>query len=201
MTGGADLEADAFAVRAVDITAYAIGAPHERQRIYWAAERLEHATGVGRLEGWPERQGWQRESALAGAAVQGRMGQSDSIRELQPEGRFGDERGRFSDADTRGMGNAMREGSSIGPTNTGSMGYQDGGCPRHPVERPNDPGFWRDAEDVYCGWDGKVRRAEPRIPWVVDGFPGRAFAFAAYGNAVVVPLAEAVIAAYLDCRP
>lgn len=197
----ADLEKQAFAVRPVDVTAYAVGAPHERQRIYWIAERLgdtdsawelqqegrisgergrslhatetrglEHATGIGWREGRPEQPRRERQPSSTEPAI------------------------------SSGLGNAMREGRPIGETQSGSMGREDGGCARDPTQRSDDTGFWHDAEDIWCEWDQKWRRAKPSIPMLVDGLPGRVHEFTIFGNAVVAPLAQEVVAAYLDCR-
>ena len=197
----ADLESDAYAFRSVDVTAFAVNAPHERQRLYWIAQRMGDAASIGRREGRPERSGWQRKLASAEPTIPRELGDPHDIGKLQSQGRVRDIRGWPSDTDACGMGDSLREGWPIGQTIAGSLGCEDGGRQRHPVERSDDAGFWRDAEDIFCDWDKKIRRAKPCIPMLVDGFPGRVAAFSAFGNAIVAPLAAEVIRAYMDCRP
>src|SRR6185312_11628216 len=100
----ADLENDAFAFRAVDVTAFAVNAPHQRQRLYWIAERLGNTTSLGRREGRSEQSGWQRKLASTEPAI------------------------------PCGLGDSLREGWPIGQTIAGSLGCGDGGRQRHPVE-------------------------------------------------------------------
>lgn len=191
----ADLAAEAYAVRGVDVTAYAIGAPHERQRLYWlghanrpreqqpkghigdirgrtgntdAPRRMEHAAGIGRREGWPEQQG--RIGVLSPASADAQSG----------------------------MGNAVRTRSPISEAKSGGMGPEDGRCTGYSTQRPDDPGFWAHTETIWCEWDQKWRRSKPEISWLVDGLPGRVGAFAAYGNAVIPQIAAEVIASYLE---
>jgi DNA (cytosine-5)-methyltransferase 1 len=196
-----DLENDAFAVRPVDVTAFAVNAPHERQRLYWIAERLGNATSIGRREGRSEQPRRQRESASSVTAISGGMGDPDRLWQLQSQGRVSEQRRRAGNSDARWLGNAMREGPSLGPAIPGGVGHPNGGCEGHPTERSDDASFWHDAEDVFCAWDGKTRRSQPCIPMLVDGFSGRVAAFSAFGNAIVAPLAAEVIAAYMDCHP
>lgn len=59
----ADLEGSGYACGAVDICAAGIGAPHIRQRQWWIAEAVEHATRDGRIERWAEP---GRRSAVGG---------------------------------------------------------------------------------------------------------------------------------------
>src|SRR5690606_6008238 len=42
----ADLEAMGYAVRAADLCAAGVGAPHIRQRLWFVAQRVDHATGA-----------------------------------------------------------------------------------------------------------------------------------------------------------
>ncbi len=59
-------------------------------------------------------------------------------------------------------------------------------------------GFWGSADWLFCR-DGKWRPVKPGISPLVDGVAGRVGQLRAYGNAIVAPVAEAFIAAYLDC--
>lgn len=58
-------------------------------------------------------------------------------------------------------------------------------------------GFWRDADWLFCR-DGKWRPVKPGIKPLVNGTPGRVGQLRAYGNAIVAPVAEAFIRAYME---
>ncbi|QHM73016.1 hypothetical protein C7M51_03357 [Mixta intestinalis] len=58
-------------------------------------------------------------------------------------------------------------------------------------------GFWAGSDWVFCR-DGKWRPVKPGLKPLVDGVAGRVGQLRAYGNAIVAPVAEAFIAAYLD---
>ncbi|MCI4427742.1 MAG: DNA cytosine methyltransferase [Burkholderiales bacterium] len=64
-------------------------------------------------------------------------------------------------------------------------------CAAHPVN-----GFWRDADWLLCR-DGNWRPVEPGSFPLVDGAASRVGRLRAYGNAVVAPVAQEFIAAYL----
>ena len=68
------------------------------------------------------------------------------------------------------------------------------------LERTGGAGFWDGAARIICH-DGKARRAESRIPLLVDGFPGRVAAWRGFGNAIVAPLAAEVIKALMETLP
>lgn len=58
-------------------------------------------------------------------------------------------------------------------------------------------GFWRDADWLFCR-DGKWRPVKPGLKPLVNGTPGRVGQLRAYGNAIVAPVAEAFIRAYME---
>jgi DNA (cytosine-5)-methyltransferase 1 len=60
--------------------------------------------------------------------------------------------------------------------------------------------FWSD-HIWLTGADGRSRRAEPSIPLLAHGIPGRVGKLRAYGNAIVPPLAAEVIKAFMECEP
>jgi DNA (cytosine-5)-methyltransferase 1 len=104
--------------------------------------------------------------------------------------------GRAADgrADARGD-----VGDAIGARLEGQRRHGNtGGRPNEarPVAAPNGT-FWSDAEWLTCH-DGKARRAQPGIPMLVDGLPGRVAAWRGFGNAINPVLAAEVIAAFLD---
>jgi DNA (cytosine-5)-methyltransferase 1 len=58
-------------------------------------------------------------------------------------------------------------------------------------------GFWADAEWVYCR-DNKYRPVEPGTFPLVNGATNRVGRLRGYGNAIVAPVAQAFIEAYLN---
>lgn len=57
-------------------------------------------------------------------------------------------------------------------------------------------GYWRDADWLLCR-DGKWRPVEPGTFPLADGIAGRVGRLRAYGNAIVAPVAEEFIRAYM----
>lgn len=58
-------------------------------------------------------------------------------------------------------------------------------------------GFWASADWLLCR-DGKWRPVKPGLKPLVNGVAGRVGQLRAYGNAIVAPVAESFIAAYLE---
>lgn len=58
-------------------------------------------------------------------------------------------------------------------------------------------GFWGSADWIFCR-DGKWRPVKSGLKPLVDGVAGRVGQLRAYGNAIVAPVAEAFISAYLE---
>jgi DNA (cytosine-5)-methyltransferase 1 len=57
--------------------------------------------------------------------------------------------------------------------------------------------YWSDADWINCH-DGKARRAQSGIRFLVDGLPGRVDLWRVGGNAIVPEAAAEVIAAFMD---
>ena len=68
--------------------------------------------------------------------------------------------------------------------------------------RPTGPvnGRWSDADWLFCR-DGKWRPVEPGTFPLANGAPARVGRLRAYGNAINAEAAEAIIRAYMECRP
>lgn len=73
---------------------------------------------------------------------------------------------------------------------------------RTPAERHllRNGTYWSDAEWITCH-DGKARRAQSGIRFLVDGLPGRVDLWRVGGNAIVPEAAAEVIAAFMDVTP
>lgn len=65
----------------------------------------------------------------------------------------------------------------------------------HNTKKTN--GYWRDADWLYCT-DDKWRPVESGTFPLVNGIAGRVGRLRAYGNAIVAPVAEGFIKAYMD---
>ena len=195
----ADMEIAGFAFAGFDLCAAGFGAPHIRQRLFWVADadsefmeasiecgpggRIELADS-GSLIGVDyakcERRNAGRNRDYSGYVRQ----QSGAISEA----------GRLADTNSDGREGWLsgRESSQREVIN-GSAGCNGAACGTNAVN-----GFWGSADWLFCR-DGKWRPVKPGISPLVDGVAGRVGQLRAYGNAIVAPVAEAFIAAYLDC--
>ncbi len=93
-------------------------------------------------------------------------------------------------ADTSCAGPSHGRGGTAQPI----IATDGGGCgPAHA-----DPlnGFWSGADWIFCR-DGKWRPVKPGISPLANGVAGRVGQLRAYGNAIVAPVAEAFIKAYM----
>ena len=220
----ADLEGEGYAARAVDFPACSVDAPHQRNRLYWIAVEggcgvLDHRVGSG-LErhaghgdggGRPEqgrpvaeadgaecglppqpdtsRFHGQRPGSLVGQARTSE-GEGHQWQRIWPHYRqHADDRGQYGlqpDAD-RG-GRAGRQEGEIG------FAFERTASQRSVLRNGT---YWSDAEWIECH-DGKARRAQSGIRFLVDGLPGRVDLWRVGGNAIVPEAAAEVIAAFMD---
>ena len=167
----ADLEGAGYAVGAVDLCAAGVGAPHIRQRLFFVAERVDHALGA-RMEGLAgDGDGSGGRTRAAGPASE--AGYAIGLAHAQ-------RRGRQSWAISSGRPEAVvaskdSESSRPGPTN----------------------GHWRDPDWLFCR-DGKWRPVERGTFPLAHGAPQRVGRLRGYGNAIVAQAAAAVIRAYME---
>lgn len=199
------LERTEYAFAGFDLCAAGFGAPHIRQRLFWVADadsqfmetsikcrergRTEFANGCciswladtnrdgweGRLSG---RKSAQREVINGSAGCNGAACGMAHAKHLQrqepaPAGCF-DELPGERNQDSKAL-----------------AGF-GGNSGTHAVN-----GFWGSADWLFCR-DGKWRPVKPGLKPLVNGPAGRVGQLRAYGNAIVAPVAEAFIAAYLE---
>ena len=195
----ADLENADYAFAGFDLCAAGFGAPHIRQRLFWVADsdsefmetpiecgqggRIELADsgsliGVDYAKCERRNAGWHRDYSGYVRQQSGAISETGRLADTNSDGR----EGRLSG----------REGSQREVIN-GSAGCNGAACGTNAVN-----GFWGSADWLFCR-DGKWRPVKPGISPLVDGVAGRVGQLRAYGNAIVAPVAEAFIAAYLDC--
>lgn len=221
------LEAAGYAAWALDIPAAGIGAPHIRQRCFFAAVDLRFAPGgladrddaglEGRGQPGRERAS-QRPAGPGGLAVGLEHGASDGRQQRRAEPvRRGLARGRGACGLADGTGQRWNgRQDTAGPG--GRLGAE-AGCSAGERSRPTDS-FWRDADWLFCR-DGKWRPAERSFFGMDDGVSGglvhgRAFVPAShplapshkdarrvmrlrgYGNAIVPQAAAEAIAIARD---
>lgn len=188
-----DLEATNYAVGAVDLCAAGFGAPHIRQRLYWVVD----SDNAG-LEGWkgmPER---SAEFPAGSGCMDGRMahatgGEQPGSRNQRQAGRNEYSNscaaGRLDNSECLGW-RARRNWN-----NAGNDGQQLDAAVKNDTASPTN-GYWRDADWLFCR-DGKWRPVESGTFTLVDGVAGRVGKLRAYGNAIVAPVAEEFIRAYM----
>ncbi len=194
-----DLEDEDYAIRAVDIPACAVDAPHQRQRLFWVA--MDDGFGAGR-EGQPgdgargERRPRSPRSiapaddlVFSDANGCGRAGRAKAPERSAPGGASAERASRslLTGADEpllQGQSSA-REQSQL---ESNASAFRNGSC-------------WSDAEWIVSPIDGKARRAKPGIRFLVDGLSGRVDLWRIGGNAIVAPLAAQVLEALMECLP
>lgn len=215
---GTDLEGDGFAARTVDFPACSIDAPHQRNRMYWIAVAI-----ADQFDGWSGAGGGDRKEALnvsdAGVvadgagirqqvplarrqpAVKGPFDHSHQdggissdavVAVIQRQSSAGHEPDNRADASLHA--DADRGGRAGRPESQIGLAFE-----RAPSQRPllRNGSYWSEADWIACH-DGKARRAQSGIRFLVDGLPGRVDLWRVGGNAIVPEAAAEVIAAFMD---
>jgi len=150
----ADLEADHYSSRAVDIPALAVNAPHIRQRLYWVARSLVDAQGVsddGALQ-QGQRQNIPR-SVDASGGVGGDVENASHHRAGGDAGASGDGGRSALGAGPKGLRQTHRQGGAGGSDARGISHMADTGCEQR-AERcesrpPSENRTDRSEEDIY----------------------------------------------------
>ncbi|EBB7650417.1 DNA cytosine methyltransferase [Salmonella enterica subsp. enterica serovar Oranienburg] len=169
-----DLEEAEYAVAVVDLCAAGFGAPHIRQRLFWVADP-DNDSRERRLSGGQDS---QRE------VVNGSSGCGGTDSRLA----YVDNEQRPLAVPARGHEDLARQWNKNSEEVAG-FSSDSGTSPVNSV--------WRDADWLFCR-DGKWRPVKPGLKPLVNGTPGRVGQLRAYGNAIVAPVAEAFIRAYME---
>lgn len=191
-----DLENAGYAAAALDLCAAGVGHP---------VEPLPDVRGADAMRaGRPERRPRSGVGPAAGGGSADRMDNADNARLEGPGRRHQAEGGRVAPTGSAstagefgGLADTHRNGRHQGRergTEAGGYGaFRDG-----TADRPGPTnGHWRAADWLGCR-DGKWRPVEPGAFPLAHGVASRVGRLRAYGNAIVAPLAEEVIRAFLD---
>lgn len=173
----ADLEGAGYAVGTVVLGAHSVGAPHQRQRLYWGAVRLADSGSlqpgrrVCRSGEGAEAAGEWPSSEPIGPGNSGGMADTESKRYAQSANDGGRRKGvpAARQAECRSW-----HGSGVGGLgdSTGHDQRREGEC--SPGDRRQSAaggsGFWSKYDITFCR-DGKTRRIKSRLLPVVARLP------------------------------
>jgi DNA (cytosine-5)-methyltransferase 1 len=166
-----DLEGEGYTVGVSDLCSAGFGAPHIRQRLHFVAH-----------SGLPQR----------GTILAGRDDNNWNVA-LREEGT-----GRITE---RGLACPVVNPESVGlERGIDAPSARSGGGRRSAASiegRGCVGGFWSDAEWLW-GRDNKWRAVEPGTFPLAHGAAARVGRLRGYGNAIVAPVAEAFVRAYMD---
>jgi len=175
-----DLEAESYAVGHAVLGAHSVNSPHQRQRLWFVANRLPDAKHQTR----PDQQFNQS----------GRWGSPGPECESVPRasGSDGGRRSRMGDAISEGSQRFSRHGNRV-DRQVREETEQAGSVSASGVQ----PAAWDSAEWVNCE-DGRKRRIKPGIEPLVDGLPGQVALLRGAGNAIVPQVGAMFVNAFLD---
>lgn len=220
----ADLAQENYSAGMVVFPACGIGAPHQRQRLYWVAENtLVNNEDNGRYRGTTTcrntgRQGSKSEQDNR-ADVWDKSGRSSKAIPLANSnsllrGRIADDQGNGEAVATRSDAGAVDRAVCFGSLANSITERPQGGLPERTysewqdqhghvgcsdtTDRPNATnGYWADPDWLYCR-DNKWRPVRPRSFPLADGATNRVGRLRGYGNAIVAPQAQAFIEAVFE---
>ena len=169
-----DMENQGYATGMVVLPANFVGAPHKRDRLFYAAERMANTNRNGWSEGSGKTEQEWRESVSQGSEVR------DNIDDSSQAG--------------RSMGDTEREGLE------GHAWADDGqGGRTQAIRSSSEAGFWSGTGIVQCR-DGKHRPAptEPALFPLANGISNRVGILRGAGNAIVPQVGAEVIRAFME---
>jgi DNA (cytosine-5)-methyltransferase 1 len=197
-----DMEGVGYAFGALAFPSAGIGAPHIRDRTYWAGRLGD--TDFARLErlwrGYSTALGYGEGAVRPAAAPGGAVRLADADRQRGQGGHVllesGDDgHGRAAG----GLADAARGGRLEGLGSDGELPARDGSADHGQLDGHGRPGptngFWRDADWLFCR-DGRWRPVESGTFPLAHGVPDRVALLRGAGNAVNVYAAKAFIEAF-----
>ncbi len=208
-----NLEEAEYAVAVVNLCAAGIGAPHIRQRLFWVADAT-YKQHQKRLSGCAEshrpRSGRSPAESTGYCLPHGLAHTNNDSRERRLSGWQDSQREVINGSSGCGGTDSRLAyaDNEQRPLTLPAKGYEDisrqwnknseaiAGFSSDSGTSPVN-GFWRDADWLFCR-DGKWRPVKPGLKPLVNGLAGRVGQVRAYGNAIVAPVAETFIRAYME---
>ncbi len=185
-----DLESEGYAVGAVVLPAFAVGAPHRRERLFWVAD----AESLGRRRREDGQDGRRGEFASADSG-EGSMEHAYRSR-LEvgsfPENKRGNLWGKGAAIAAPGARDFWSDAEWLTGADGKSRRVQRG---FESDLRGMADGFSDSMDTSWAGRDGET------VPLLVQGFPSRIGLLRGYGNAIVPQVAAEFISAFMECRP
>ena len=191
-----DLEGTGYAVAPFDLGAASVGAPHIRQRLYFVADACGERCDGQSVRLWAEETERlsPRVPKVVGRSTVGKLadtnGGQPGDRELQ--------RGRRHLQRSQDAAVDIGVGDADDPRSQGRRVLSE--CAGERATGPTGvAGFWADCDWLPCR-DGKLRPVEPGTRPLAHGAPCRVGRLRGYGNALVAPLAQTFVEAYMEIR-
>ncbi len=185
----ADMEGTGYAFGALDLCAAGFGAPHIRQRLCFVANPTKSRL-PGQCGSREERTAeYSPISVVLGDTFSEGLEEQQRIGGLPCEAPDGSKGEAVVGTDAPACANLLEH------TPREQMGLP--GCARESGRPAATNGFWHPADWLPC-IDGKARPVEPGTFPLAHGATARVGRLRAYGNAIVAPVAEAFIRAYLE---
>jgi DNA (cytosine-5)-methyltransferase 1 len=183
-----DLEGERYTCRATIIGAHSVGAPHIRQRLYWAADNNNNRCEARQRISTTYRYGISTTSS----SKPSELGDSSSSRSRRDPGEVSRAEGSTKWRVRRELDQfvvASLDGELGNNNNTGLEGrsLSTGGCSDQCTP-------WSASDFVWCR-DSKWRPIEPGTFPLAHGVPERVGLLRGYGNAIVPQVAAAFIQA------
>ena len=167
-----DMENEGYSFGVAITAACGFGAPHQRKRIYFVADTKHQRS----QRGLPRGKNKKGENKFRHFRYRGTI---DNL----------------ADSDSRGL---SERGETSETSRYGNPLDPESGTDRYKQPGPTN-GFWRDADWIYCR-DGKWRPVEPGTSALANGVPARVGRLCGYGNAIVIPQAQAFIESFMEIR-
>jgi DNA (cytosine-5)-methyltransferase 1 len=198
----ADLEGISYAVGKTVLPAAGFGAPHIRHRLFFVADadqQQRHWSWQQRQGGWTEPPNSSTPVGVADAKGERHEGESIRADGDAPNGTEKDSLAcRMANTNDE---RCDREHALLWQDEPGRNKGETAEAARcGEAVRPGPVnGFWRDADWIGCR-DGKWRAVEPCTFPMAHGVAAGVGRLRAYGNAIVAPVAEAFVRAFMELQ-
>ncbi|MGG5947204.1 DNA cytosine methyltransferase [Salmonella enterica] len=197
-----DLEEAEYAVAVVDLCAAGFGAPHIRQRLFWVADATykQHQKCLSECSESYRPHSGRSPAESTGYCLSHGLAYTDNDSGERRISGWQDSQREVVNGSSGCGGTDSRLGNSNSSnenTLTGAVAGTNASTTRSGDTASPVNGVWRDADWLFCR-DGKWRPVKPGLKPLVNGTPGRVGQLRAYGNAIVAPVAETFIRAYME---